>query len=77
MRMPRDLSAQGLTELLKIYGYQITRQTRSHLRLTDLPPLIVPLAKLESTERWPREQVVCSLRHSAVLPGCIPCATVQ
>ncbi|MCK4418761.1 type II toxin-antitoxin system HicA family toxin [Candidatus Aerophobetes bacterium] len=34
MRMPRDLSAQELTELLKIYGYQITRQTGSHLRLT-------------------------------------------
>ncbi len=77
MRMPRDLSAQELTELLKIYGYQITRQTGSHLRLTALPPLIVPLAKLESTERWPREQVVCNSRHCGVLLGCTPCATVQ
>ena len=36
MRMPRHLSAQELTELLKIYGYQITRQTGSHLRLTTI-----------------------------------------
>ena len=34
MRIPRDLSAQELSELLKEYGYQITRQTGSHLRLT-------------------------------------------
>ena len=33
MRIPRDLSAQELAELLKGYGYQITRQTGSHLRL--------------------------------------------
>jgi len=36
MRMPRDLNAQELTELLKIYGYHITRQTGSHLRLTTV-----------------------------------------
>jgi len=36
MRMPRDLSTQELTELLKRYGYQITRQTGSHLRLTTI-----------------------------------------
>ena len=36
MRMPRDLNAQELSELLKIYGYQITRQTGSHLRLTTI-----------------------------------------
>jgi len=36
MRMSRDLSAQELTELLKIYGYQITRKTGSHLRLTTI-----------------------------------------
>lgn len=34
MRIPRDLSGQELTGLLKRYGYQITRQTGSHLRLT-------------------------------------------
>ncbi len=43
----------------------------------DLPPLIVPLAKLESTEWWPREQVAGSLRHYVALPGCIPCAILQ
>jgi len=34
MRIPRDLSGQELTGLLKRYGYQITRLTGSHLRLT-------------------------------------------
>jgi len=34
MRIPRDLSGQELTGLLKRYGYQITRQTGSHFRLT-------------------------------------------
>ncbi len=43
----------------------------------DLPPVILPLVKLELMERWPVEQVVCSQGHCGVLPGCIPCATVQ
>jgi predicted RNA binding protein YcfA (HicA-like mRNA interferase family) len=34
MRLPRDLSGQDLTYLLKKYGYTITRQTGSHIRLT-------------------------------------------
>ena len=37
--------------------------------LCDLPPLIVPLVKLESTERWPREQVAGNQRHCVVLPS--------
>ena len=32
--MPRDISGENLTKLLTRYGYQITRQTGSHLRLT-------------------------------------------
>ncbi|MGD0932752.1 MAG: type II toxin-antitoxin system HicA family toxin [Candidatus Korobacteraceae bacterium] len=33
--MPRDLSGSELAKLLRRYGYQITRQTGSHLRLTS------------------------------------------
>ncbi|WXJ83655.1 hypothetical protein MTBGP_04340 [Moorella thermoacetica] len=34
MRLPRDVSGEELAELLARYGYHITRQTGSHLRLT-------------------------------------------
>jgi predicted RNA binding protein YcfA (HicA-like mRNA interferase family) len=34
MRLPRDVGGQELAILLKRYGYEITRQTGSHLRLT-------------------------------------------
>lgn len=34
MRLPRDLSGEELASLLKRYGYQVTRQTGSHMRLT-------------------------------------------
>lgn len=34
MKIPRDLSGVDLAALLKQYGYQVTRQTGSHLRLT-------------------------------------------
>ncbi len=34
MRLPRDLSADELVAALKALGYQVTRQTGSHLRLT-------------------------------------------
>ncbi len=34
MRLPRDLSADELVTALKALGYQVTRQTGSHLRLT-------------------------------------------
>ncbi|MGO9303221.1 MAG: type II toxin-antitoxin system HicA family toxin [Candidatus Korobacteraceae bacterium] len=33
--MPRDLGGSGLAKLLRRYGYEITRQTGSHLRLTS------------------------------------------
>ena len=35
MRLPRDLSGEALASLLRRYGYGITRQTGSHLRLTS------------------------------------------
>lgn len=35
MKRPRDLSGQDLAKLLRRYGYQITRQTGSHMRLTS------------------------------------------
>jgi predicted RNA binding protein YcfA (HicA-like mRNA interferase family) len=34
MRLPRDWSGEILAKSLKRYGYEITRQTGSHLRLT-------------------------------------------
>lgn len=34
MRIPRDLSASDLIKILKKLGYDVTRQTGSHIRLT-------------------------------------------
>jgi predicted RNA binding protein YcfA (HicA-like mRNA interferase family) len=34
MRVPRDLSGAGLAKALRAFGYEITRQDGSHLRLT-------------------------------------------
>ncbi len=34
MKLPRDLSGDDLAKALRKLGYQITRQTGSHLRLT-------------------------------------------
>ena len=34
MKLPRDLSGLELANLLRAVGYEITRQTGSHLRLT-------------------------------------------
>jgi predicted RNA binding protein YcfA (HicA-like mRNA interferase family) len=34
VRLPRDISGIELARRLKQFGYQITRQTGSHLRLT-------------------------------------------
>lgn len=34
MRLPRDLGGKELAVLLGRYGYEVTRQTGSHMRLT-------------------------------------------
>ena len=34
MKLPRDIDAGDLVKLLKLYGYSVTRQTGSHIRLT-------------------------------------------
>ena len=34
MKLPRDLGGEELAKFLKKYGYEVTRQTRSHMRLT-------------------------------------------
>lgn len=36
MRLPRDLGGEELAVLLRRYGYEVTRQTGSHMRLTTL-----------------------------------------
>ena len=35
MKLPRDLSGEDLARRLRRYGYDVTRQTGSHLRLTS------------------------------------------
>jgi len=35
VKLPRDVSGQQLAKLLGRYGYQVTRQTGSHIRLTS------------------------------------------
>jgi predicted RNA binding protein YcfA (HicA-like mRNA interferase family) len=35
VKLPRDLSGLELATLLRRYGYEVTRQTGSHLRLTS------------------------------------------
>ncbi len=34
MKIPRNISGKKLSKLLKRYGFEITRQTGSHMRLT-------------------------------------------
>jgi len=34
MKLPREISGEELAKLLKKYGYEITRQTGGHMRLT-------------------------------------------
>ena len=34
MRLPRDLTGDELAQALRLLGYQVTRQTGSHMRLT-------------------------------------------
>ena len=34
MRLPRDLSGSDLARALRVYGYVVTRQSGSHLRLS-------------------------------------------
>jgi len=34
MRLPRDLSGEDLADSLAAFGYAVTRQTGSHMRLT-------------------------------------------
>ena len=35
MKMPRDITGQDFIKILKIYGYSITNQTGSHIKLTS------------------------------------------
>jgi predicted RNA binding protein YcfA (HicA-like mRNA interferase family) len=35
MKLPRDMGGADLAKALAQYGYQVTRQTGSHLRLTS------------------------------------------
>lgn len=35
MKLPRDLSGRELASLLRRYGYEVSRQTGSHIRLVS------------------------------------------
>jgi len=35
LKLPRDLSGDQLTKLLRRYGYEVTRRTGSHIRVTS------------------------------------------
>lgn len=35
MKLPRDLSGADFAKALRVYGYAVTRQTGSHIRLTS------------------------------------------
>jgi len=35
LKLPRDLSGNDLAQLLRRFGYEISRQTGSHIRLTS------------------------------------------
>lgn len=50
MRLPRDVSGAELAKRLERFGYRVTRQTGSHLRLTcaDLPEHHVTVPNHES-----------------------------
>jgi predicted RNA binding protein YcfA (HicA-like mRNA interferase family) len=34
MKLPRDISGEALAKVLRKFGYEMTRQTGSHMRLT-------------------------------------------
>jgi predicted RNA binding protein YcfA (HicA-like mRNA interferase family) len=36
MRLPRDINGENLAKALKVLGYECTRQTGSHMRLTTM-----------------------------------------
>ncbi len=36
MRLPRDLTGKDLARALRVFGYRVTRQTGSHMRLTTV-----------------------------------------
>jgi len=36
MRLPRDISGNDLIKALRSFGYSVTRQTGSHIRLTTV-----------------------------------------
>lgn len=38
MKIPRDITGVQLVALLKVYGYEVTRQKGSHIRLTTNNP---------------------------------------
>ncbi len=39
MKLPRDVSGRDLVRSLSVFGYEVTRQTGSHIRLTTHDPI--------------------------------------
>lgn len=38
MKLPRDVGGKAVADALKVYGYEVTRQSGSHIRLTRRDP---------------------------------------
>ena len=57
MKLPRDMGGEELAALLGRYGYKITRQTGSHMRLTSTSKgfehhITVPSTNLSGSALW-------------------------
>ncbi|HLL16788.1 MAG TPA: type II toxin-antitoxin system HicA family toxin [Pyrinomonadaceae bacterium] len=60
MKLPRDVSGEGLAGSLRTFGYQVTRQTGSHLRLTTAEngehhvtiPVMIPCVSARLPQFW-------------------------
>ena len=56
MKLPRDVSGDELAKYLKAFGYSVTRQSGSHLRLTTTQKgehqLSIPRMNRSRSARW-------------------------
>ena len=62
LRLPRDLAGTELAALLRRYGYEQTRQTGSHMRLTSsLKDITIPRSRPASGRHAQRDPRGCCL----------------
>jgi predicted RNA binding protein YcfA (HicA-like mRNA interferase family) len=71
MKLPRDINASTLTKALKSLGYQVTRQTGSHIRLTTLQngehhitfQIIIPLKSEHYHLLYRKSQIISDIQR--------------